>query len=168
MKKLLLFIVWIFPVLSFSQENKIWRSPVPVPPAIRPAPDKFTARQVDKMAVLKECEKVEESNKTQLQKCLADELKHKIYDRFIEFDQVADSLQLDKAVMKLQFVLGKDGKVGQVKTMSGGNIHLTGFVEKIFEEIKETIEFRPAQVDGQSVDLVFQLPVVYERNLKNE
>lgn len=168
MKKLLLFAVWIFPVLSFSQENKIWRSSVPVPPEIRPTPDKFTARQIDKMAVLKECETVEESDKSQLQKCLADELKSRISDRFTEFDQVADSLQLDKAVMKLQFVLDKDGKVNQVQTMRGGNIHLAAFVEKIFEEIKETIEFQPAQVDGENVNLVFQLPVIYERIQKNE
>ncbi|SMC35866.1 hypothetical protein [Moheibacter sediminis] len=165
MKKLFTALCFAISLGGFSQESQIWSIPTsPAAPAKIIKSDNFTAREVDKMVVLKECQKTDENNKNDLQRCMAEILKSRIEESYSEFDGKADSLQIQDAMMKLQFVLDKNEKVNDIKTVSGGNSHFSEFVKKVFEEMKETIEFESAQIGGEKVNLVFQLPVKYLRN----
>ncbi len=169
MKKLFSLLLLLNFIIVFSQENyetinmsvEDTKNDNPPKPSLN-----FTARSVEKMVILKECKSVDEKNKHEQQKCLAIELTNKISSRFPEFDEISDSLKIETAVAKLQFVMDKEGKVNEIKAVRGGNEQLSEFIVKILNEIKDSLQFEPAQVEGKNVDMVFQLPVKYERNSK--
>jgi|GEM_PF-6508870 len=171
MKRLFCLLLLLNFLNVFSQENKqtIDISLEDTKNDSSPKPDlNFTARSVEKMVILKECQSVDENNKSELQRCLADELKNRISVRFQEFDGIADSLKIETAVAKLQFVLDKEGKINEIKTVRGGNELLSEFILLVFTEMKDFLEFEPAQVGGKNVDMVFQLPIKYERNINSK
>lgn len=171
MKKLFCLLLLLRVIVTFSQENgetieiSLEETKNVVTP--KPLPLPFTSRSVEKMAILKECESVDNDNKPKQQECLANELQNKILAKFPEFDEVADSLEIGTAITKLQFVLDKNGKIREIITTKGGNEHLSEFVIKLMNEIKNLLEFKPAQVQGNNVDMIFQLPLKYNRNMNS-
>lgn len=159
-----LFLLSSIFIFSQQNENVIERSIDETSHDIPPKPSlHFTSREVDKMVILKECTSADSNNKIELQKCIAGELMNRISQRFSEFDKIADSLQINEATAKIKFVFDKNRKLDKIQSMTGGNPNLAKFVKSVFDEIKETIEFEPAQIKGEKVDLVFQLPVKYVR-----
>jgi len=169
MKKLFCLLLLFIVIVAFSQENgetieiSLEETKNAVTP--KPFPLPFTARSVEKMAILKECESVDQNNKPKQQECLANELQNKILAKFPEFDEIADSLEIETAITKLQFVLDKNGRIREITATKGGNEHLSEFVIKVMNEMKNSLEFKPAQIQGKNVDMVFQLPLKYNRKM---
>lgn len=158
MKKLLAVLFLYISLLGFAQEM-----PYSMGSAPKSKSENFSTKEVEKMAILKECKFIDENNRIEQDICLKDVLTKKILDRLPEFNNIADSVQLSVAEIKLQFIMDKDGNVKKIKSMSGGNAYLGRFVEKVFEEFKETIEFEPAKKEGSNVNIFVHLPIRYSR-----
>ncbi len=125
--------------------------------------DNWTAKEVGYMAVFPGCEKIDVNDKAALQRCLSKEINQLLGDKLYSFTDKMESMGITTAVAKLQFVIDKDGKIVQVKQMSGGNQELGEASEKALNEIAMEIEkIQPAALnDGKPINLFFQLPVKY-------
>ncbi|NLN33795.1 MAG: hypothetical protein GX159_09425 [Flavobacteriaceae bacterium] len=164
MKNLLTILCLIASLFAYTQEREVWGTEVPKSLDKKPHSGRYTPREVEKMAILKECKSVDENNKSELQLCLADEFRNKISQKFSEFDKIADGLQLSESTIKIFFVLSKEGEIKDIKTYDFGSKELSAFCAEALENLNSKIQFEPAQIDGEKVDLVFQLPVKYIRN----
>jgi len=121
----------------------------------------FTAKEVSHMAVFPGCERIDINNNKDLQSCLGKELNILLSEKLEKFADIMDQKGLTSAVAKLQFVIDKEGKIVQVKAMSGGNQELGIESVKAMNDIAGKIKkIQPAVLeDGTPVNLVFQLPV---------
>lgn len=138
-----------------AQETEPDKLPVDV------AKKDFTAKEVGYMVVFPGCERIDINSKKDLQSCLAQELNTLLGKELDLFIDKMDKKGLISAVAKVQFVVDKNGKIVQVKAMSGGNQELGIEVVKSMNVIAEKIKkIQPAALkDGTPVNLVFQLPV---------
>lgn len=158
MKNYLLFVIILVFFLGKAQTESLDKLPVDIQNL-----SGFTAREVSYMAIFPGCERVDVNDKKELQSCLSKRLNELLGQKLEKFADHMDRTGITTAVAKLQFVIDKEGKIVQVKAMSGGNKELGIESEKAMNQIAGNIKkIRPATLeDGTPVNLVFQLPVKY-------
>lgn len=159
MKKLLSIICLTLTFISLKSQNKeLDKFPVEV------SKENFTAHEVSYMVVAPGCKRIDHNNKKDLQTCFAQVLNNLLETRFGSFIDKMDKEGLTSAIAKVQFIIDKNGKIIDVKAMSGGNAELGIEVVKAMNTIAEKMgKIQPATlVDGTPVNLFFQLPVKIE------
>lgn len=144
-----LFIIIIFGGLLCAQEK-------PKDPTTD-----YTARQVETMAVFPGCEST--ASKVELQKCLQQNLNLLLADYLADFSDKMNEMGIDLAVAKVQFVIDKNGKIIQIKSMGGGTPELGEAAEIAMLKIANAIpRIEPATLTGgEKVNLIFQMPIRY-------
>jgi|26BtaG_2_1085354.scaffolds.fasta_scaffold00011_37 hypothetical protein len=121
----------------------------------------YTARQVETMAVFPGCEST--ASKVELQKCLQQNLNLLLADYLADFSDKMNEMGIDLAVAKVQFVIDKNGKIIQIKSMGGGTPELGEAAEIAMLKIANAIpRIEPATLTGgEKVNLIFQMPIRY-------
>lgn len=142
-----LFLIIIFGSLLCAQEK---------PKA--PTTD-YTARQVETMAIYPGCEPT--ASKVELQKCLQQNLNDLLADYLADFSDKMNEMGIDLAVAKVQFVIDKNGKMIQIKSMEGGTPELGEAAEIAMLKIATSIpRIEPATLTGgEKVNMIFQMPI---------
>jgi len=136
-----------FAALSCAQETKTHE--------LKAESITYTSKEVDQMAVFEGCDlyPTTQENVT----CFS----NKMNQIFIQFFKTKfDVTTLPKGVVKITYVIGKDGKLKDFKGQ--GNEELIPYALEVFEEINQTISFQPATKNGVSVDVKFAMPIKNE------
>ena len=112
----------------------------------------YIPREVDRMAVFEGCElyPTVQENVT----CFSNKMNQKFIERF---NAKFDASKLPKGVVKVTYVIGKEGKLKDFKGQ--GTQELIPYVLEIFEEINKDISFQPGIKNGVSVDVKFVMPI---------
>lgn len=114
-------------------------------------PSVYTSREVDVMSVMEGCElfpTVQENVN-----CFSNQMNQK----FIQiFNSKFDHNNLPKGVVKITYVIGKEGKLKDIKGQ--GAEGLIPYALEVFEEINKDISYQPATKNGVAVDVRFSMP----------
>ena len=122
--------------------------------------DVYTARQVTKMAVFPGCEKF--TSNIDLRDCFTEKLTKQLskdLDPQIEFFL---GFRTNAIVAKLEFVVSKQGKLIEVKSIVGGNSQLGNKAVESLVNYSKRLTIQPAILENnEPVNLIFQLPIKY-------
>lgn len=78
-------------------------------------------------------------------------------NKFIEiFNSKFDHTKLPKGVVKITYVIGKEGKLKEIKGQ--GAEELIPYALEVFDEINKGIIYQPATKNGIPVDVKFSMP----------
>ena len=125
----------------------------------------ITARNAKVMAIFPGCEKEVINGNEALVKCLNDKLSRELADN-LNVNALED--QAD-AVVKMQFIIDKNGEITQIKSATATNQNLGNEAKKALEKINKNIKrkgkkIKPAQYeDGSEADLIFSIPVRFQQ-----
>lgn len=143
MKKLtLLFILCSF--FACAQESKTYE--------LKEESTSYIPKEVDRMAVFEGCEfyPTAQENVT----CFSSKMNQKFIQHF---NSKFDVTKLPKGVVKITYVIGKEGKLKDFKGQ--GTQELIPYVLEVFEEINKDISFQAATKNGIPVDVKFAMPI---------
>lgn len=146
MRIILIFLILILTRAIYAQESS------------------YTTHEVFTTVVFPGCEKVPQNDKTALTKCMATEINAKLADQLSNLSDKMDSLGIETATAKLQFVVNQSGKISEITALKGGNQILSDAavlgMNKIAQQISPIV---PAKLEnGNPVNLLFQLPVKFQ------
>ncbi|MGB6083942.1 hypothetical protein [Moheibacter sp.] len=159
MKKILFALIIILPfAFAFAQTEKLDKFPVDVQDS-----SGVSLREVGFMAVFPGCEKLNESDKVALQKCLQQNLTSLLSGKLQKYADKMFKQGLTSVQSKLQFVISRNGELIEIVALKGGNREFGAASEKAMMEVAAKInKIKPATLnDGTPVNLVFQLPIKY-------
>ncbi|MBS7334554.1 MAG: hypothetical protein KIG88_13265 [Weeksellaceae bacterium] len=142
MKNLTLLFI-LFSFYACAQETKTYD--------LKEESTSFTSREVDRMAVYEGCEvyPTAQENVT----CFSSMMNQK----FIQlFNSKFDHTKLPKGVVKITYVIGKEGKLKEIKGQ--GVQELIPYALEVFDEINKDIIYQPAIKNGVPVDVKFSMP----------
>lgn len=126
-------------------------------------------REVTQMAVFPGCEKVANTKK-ELTDCMSLKLKEEIGNQLSDFSMIAEKNNLTKVKAQLNFVVDKNGRIVQIHTVGNGDKILGTEAQKALDRISRRMIqkqkfIKPAQMsDGTEVNMLFSIPVSFERN----
>jgi len=124
----------------------------------------FTSKEVTEMAVFPGCEKINASDKKEMNACLSQQLSQLLVEKLNGFDAVMTQNGLSVAMAKIRFVISKEGIIIDVNELKGSNPMLAEAAVNALNRISEELPpIRPAKLKkGTPVNIVYQLPVKYQ------
>jgi len=127
----------------------------------------FTSKEVVEMAVFPGCEKINASDKKEMNNCLSQQLSGLLAEKLTGFDQVMEQNGISSAISKIQFVISKEGIIIDIHELKGSNPLLAEAAINALNQISEELPpIRPAKLKkGTPVNIVYQLPVRYQIEL---
>jgi hypothetical protein len=134
----------LFSIFACAQETKIYE--------LKEDSTPYIPKEVDQMAVFEGCElyPIAQENVN----CFSSKMNQKFTQLF---NAKFDVPTLPKGVIKITYVIGKEGKLKDFKGQ--GTPELIPYVLDVLEEINKDISFQPATKNGVAVDVKFVMPI---------
>lgn len=126
----------------------------------------FNAREVSKMAIFPGCENAGTTKKA-LQDCMSEKLNKELGIQLSDFGEFAGKNNIGQANAKIYFVVDKQGKIIEVKTLNGNNQEFSKEAQQAMKRISDRLVkkgkyLKPAELeDGTKVNMTFTIPVQY-------
>lgn len=141
-------------------------SPTPQPTPAKPDNKEYFVRDVSKMAIFPGCEKFK-NDKQKAQSCFGEKLQKELSQYLDDYKEIAERQNIYQAQAKVQFVINKEGKLVNIKAVSGGDNTLSEESEKALEKIALKLirnhkYIEPAEFsDGTKANLIFAIPIKF-------
>ena len=130
----------------------------------------YTENKVKEMPVFPGCETVDPQDKKDMTKCIAANLSDRLLQNMKGVDEFLIHSGIYDARADVQFIISKEGILFGMKEMEGGDPILGEAAVMAMEKIAmELPPIRPAKLkDGTPVNLLFQIPIYYQLDKKEE
>ncbi|MBA5628698.1 hypothetical protein [Moheibacter lacus] len=130
----------------------------------------YTENKVKEMPVFPGCETVDPQDKKDMTKCIAANLSDRLLQNMKGVDEFLIHSGIYDARADVQFIISKEGILFGMKEMEGSDPILGEAAVMAMEKIAmELPPIRPAKLkDGTVVNLVFQIPIHYQLEKKEE
>ncbi len=154
MKQLFTFLVLVlFGNLLFSQEQQL-----------------YTENKVKEMPLFPGCESIHPTQKKEMTHCITEKISERLLQNMKGIDESLVKSKIYDARADIQFVISKEGILIGMKEMKRSNPILAESALLAMERISmELPPISPAKLkDGTSVNLLFQIPVIYQLEKKEE
>jgi len=129
----------------------------------------YSTNQVKEMPQFPGCENIHPTNKKEMSGCIAERISERLLQNMKGVDESLIKSEIYDARADIQFVISKEGILIGMKELKGSNPILAESALLAMERISvELPPIRPAKLkDGTSVNLLFQIPIVYKLEKKD-
>lgn len=130
----------------------------------------YTENKVKEMPLFPGCESINPANKKEMSRCISEKISARLLQNMKGVDESLIKSEIYDARADIQFVISKEGILIGMKELKGSNPILAESALLAMERISvELPPIKPAKLkDGTSVNLLFQIPVVYQLEKKDE
>ena len=154
MKQLFTYFIFLFGLsLTLAQQQQL-----------------YTENKVKEMPLFPGCENINPANKKEMSRCISEKISAQLLQNMKGVDESLIKSEIYDARADIQFVISKEGILIGMKELKGSNPILAESALLAMERISvELPPIKPAKLkDGTSVNLLFQIPVVYQLEKKDE
>lgn len=129
----------------------------------------YSTNQVKEMPQFPGCENIHPSNKKEMSGCIAEKISESLLQNMKGVDESLIKSEIYDARADIQFVISREGILIGMKELKGSNPILAESALLAMERISAGLPpIRPAKLkDGTSVNLLFQIPIVYKLEKKD-